>query len=155
MAIGLLRAIPTPYFARDDLESMLWMTVWFTYRYEGGKEICLSPPSLLDDWFTNGRRLRSFEFAFLSMLEGNPTLLFQNLYRTWIRPLALLFHDGAVALANYVGGMGASRKLPNSSAPISPSIVGTAFWQILNPDNLGDFEDACNSPRLGFCPVGT
>ena len=98
MAIDLLGDVPTSHFARHDLESMFWVTVWFTYRYENGRELQPQSPRPLDHWFASGRVLDKMKLGFLTRPGGRPTPPFLDLYLTWIEPLASLFHDGISAL---------------------------------------------------------
>lgn len=164
MAIDLLGDGPTPHFARHDLESMLWVTVWFAYRYENGQEIRPStstrPP--LDHWLTNSQVLQGLKLGFLTQPDGRPTLPFQSLYSTWIKLLALLFRDGIGALDNYLDELNNFRQAAHQGPkPVfgpdqvfyDDTTAWTAFWGILSPNNPVDYDDACNSARLGFIPV--
>ena len=161
MAIDLLGDDPAPHFARHDLESMFWVTVWFTFRYENGRELQPRSPRPLDDWFASGRVLEKIKLGFLVQPGGGPTPPFQNLHDTWIDPLASLFLDGIRALDKYLGGVKEYQQAPYlGSKPVfgpdqifyDDTTAWMAFWQILSPTNPTDFKDACNGARLGFWP---
>ncbi|KAF9504744.1 hypothetical protein BS47DRAFT_1490084 [Hydnum rufescens UP504] len=140
MALDRLKDFSIPHLARHDFESMLWVMVWFTYRYENGRENPRDSSRPLKEWIMNLQKILLIKAGFLLRLEGNPTPPFGTIYKEWIRPLAFFVSH------EYHGRSWCDYQQDDTT-------VWTAFWQLLNPCDPVDFEHTCNSARFSFFPI--
>ncbi|KAF9507199.1 hypothetical protein BS47DRAFT_1366806 [Hydnum rufescens UP504] len=143
MALDRLKDFPMPHLARHDFESMLWVMVWFTFRYENGRENPHDSSRPLEKWIMNDwdpEDLLVIKSSFFMRRQGNPTLPFKTMYEEWIDPLEYFFFHGYRGRSSY-------------DYQQDDTTVWTAFWQLLNPCDPVDFEDTCNSTRFSFFPI--
>ncbi|KAF9514943.1 hypothetical protein BS47DRAFT_1392037 [Hydnum rufescens UP504] len=150
MAIDLMKGSLIPHHVRHDMEAMYWVLVWFTFQYEDGKEISATQRPL-EKWVTSPY-LDDVKNSFLHTIEGHPTPPFSSLDISWIIPLSKLFSQGHGQLTSYnrYVHLGESPVFPPDAVFSHDSSMWTAFWNVLNPDKHVDFDNVCNSARLGF-----
>ena len=99
MAIDLIHPDPTVHMYRHDLESLFYILVWITSRFNDGQEIA-DPP--LQEWADNGdlilvEKKRSF---FMSM-PPRRTEQFESFGR-WIVSMQTMFRDGFSLKTKYL-----------------------------------------------------
>ncbi|KAF9505705.1 hypothetical protein BS47DRAFT_1433080 [Hydnum rufescens UP504] len=154
MAIDCLEDSPMLHLARHDFESMLWVMVWFTCRYENGRENPYDSSRSLEKWIMNHRDLQKYlpviKRSFLMKEDGNPTSPFETIYEERIVPLLFLFMDGYMSLDRYQRRLrvynrtsGTPHQGPPPDKPFfgpdqlfyDHATVWTAFWKILNPSD--------------------
>ena len=93
-AIDLLSEESTEHLHRHDLESLFYVVVWITSRFQDGKEI---PNTPLQGWAEGKhQRVVDSKSAFLSTLAPLPTKGFASFGRHIYR-LRRMFHDGCEA----------------------------------------------------------
>jgi Fungal protein kinase len=170
MAIDLLEDTPMPHHARHDMESMFWVLVWFTFRYQGGDEILPIESRPLEEWFTDDKLHRS-KRSFFNKMEGAPTRPFSSLRKLWISPLTLLFTTAHLHLGNYNQSVVEWGKYDHDPGPKTEDTpdepifdrgavfyddksMWIALWEVLKPMNPIEFDDVSNSTRLGFMSQG-
>jgi serine/threonine protein kinase len=91
MAINLLRPGPPVHMYRHDLESMFYVLVWITSRFNNGEEIT-EPP--LQEWADlGGVALVKEKNSFFMSLPPRRTAQFESFGR-WVVPLQTMFRDG-------------------------------------------------------------
>ena len=91
MAIDLLRPDPPVHIYRHDLESMLYVLVWITSRFNNGEEIT-EPP--LQEWAELcGMALVGEKYRFIMSLPPPRTGQFEYFGR-WVVPMQTMFRDG-------------------------------------------------------------
>ena len=99
MAIDLIHPDPAVHMYRHDLESIFYVLVWITSRFDNGQEIA-DPP--LQEWADNDDRVlvekkRSF---FLSM-PPRRTKQFESFGR-WVVSMQTMFRDGFSLKTKYL-----------------------------------------------------
>ncbi|KAF9510538.1 hypothetical protein BS47DRAFT_1395854 [Hydnum rufescens UP504] len=165
MAIDLIEGTPIPHHARHDMESMFWVLVWFTFRHQDGKEIrATSSTSVpLQNWITDGA-LDVSKRAFFNKTRWSPTTPFTDLDGLYVEPLTSMFSLGHRHLGLYDKSMykwiehnhGPGPKLADKPAFAREEVfyddtsMWIAFFKVLNPTDPVEFDDVCNSARLGF-----
>jgi len=134
------------------MEAMHWVLVWFSFRYEDGREIPAARRPL-EKWVPS-LVLDDVKNSFLHTIEGHPTPPFSGLDESWIIPLSRLFSQGHGELTSYTRlvDLGKSPVFPPDAPFFHDTSMWTAFWKVLNPNEHVDFDDVCNSARLGFLP---
>ncbi|KAF9503252.1 hypothetical protein BS47DRAFT_844265 [Hydnum rufescens UP504] len=88
---------------------MFWVTVWFAYRYENGKEIRPSRSRPLEDWI-HSRFLTQHKLAFLLLRDRHPTLPFETIDIEWIWLLASFLYNGFKSGYDYQHDLAAYNK---------------------------------------------
>ena len=93
MVIDLIHPDPMEHMYRHDLESLFYVLVWITSRFNDGQEI-VDPP--LQEWADNdGLLLVKKESFFLMSMSIPPqqTTQFES-FRHCILSIQAMFHDG-------------------------------------------------------------
>lgn len=91
MAIDLLRPDPPVPMYRYDLESMFYVLVWITSRFNNGDEI-IEPP--LQEWADLGSvAVVGEKYRFIMSLPSRRTGQFESFGR-WVVPMQTMFRDG-------------------------------------------------------------
>ncbi|KAF9519249.1 hypothetical protein BS47DRAFT_1408893 [Hydnum rufescens UP504] len=164
MAVDLMEDTRMLHHARHDMESMFWVLVWFTFRHQDGKEIRVTPRSL-EDWITTPT-LDDLKRSFFIKIKGAPTAPFAGLMESCIIPLKRLFRGGHFVLEDYNQSVatwdkhdhGAGLEPPNRPAFPRDAVfyddnsMWIALWNVFKPADPIEFDDVCNSARLGFLP---
>lgn len=129
MAFDLLERDPIVHMYRHDLESLFYVLVWITSRFENGVEI-KDPP--LQDWAESED---PFSVKIKFMLHApffHPTKGFQS-FRPWFSLMQGMFLDGFSARTRAKGSL-----LPSHFAEdtLGGSVTFDAFQSILDVDIL-------------------
>ena len=97
MAIDLLREEPVEHLYRHDLESLFYVLVWITSRFNDGKEIP-SPP--LQEWAKGDHRIvETSKCAFILEPSLFPTEKFES-FGFHITRMHMMFRQGHAARSN-------------------------------------------------------
>jgi Fungal protein kinase len=160
MAVDLMKGTLIHHHARHDMEAMHWVVVWFTFQYADGNKV-LTTLRPLEKWVTSSD-LNGVKNSFLHSIEGHPTPPFSSLFLSWIFPWNQLFSRGHDELGNYKvqcsDDAGKKTEVPHKIV-FPPDVVffhdtsmWTNFWNVLNPNKHGDFDNVSSSAQLGFLP---
>ena len=115
MAIDLLQPDPPVHMYRHDLESMFYVLVWITSRFNNGKEL-IEPP--LQEWADlGGMALIKEKNSFIMSEPPPPTSEFDALGR-WVVSLQTTIRDGFSARTKYRSELAIAKRSKAMHPPI-------------------------------------
>lgn len=113
MACDLLQPKTTvKHTGRHDMESLLWVVIWFILRYQDGKECEPGPNGKrpLDDWLTSELFWRKEKFLSNGGVGEEFPSVWQEAWTTWVQKLLRFHRDARTRRNDLVGDINNSTK---------------------------------------------